>query len=472
MKNLYDVLGVSEDATEVEIKSAFRRLAKETHPDINGNNPNLIKKFHEITEAYSVLVNPESRSEYNEALNSKLNYDSSQYETEYDYNVFEAKSVNEQIIREYILMIHKQVMPYKDKASRAMMIGLAWLFGGIFVSYFSYTNAMQNGGQYYVLYGAIFFGGIQAVRGLIAYSQINGAVEQTENEMWKAFHDYFSMHSEPTESKYKQTDRYDSNEQSKAAAEEEEEKENIQEQDTQEQDIQEAKSDYDGGINGILWIFASLVLVIIFAIMYNFGQESSKVQEVPDTAKVIELKTVPTVVNDSSLTLSQQEMDTLIKTIDYSKATRFISSSYRGKDIQRLANIFKGRGYKIKNYDSSNPRELIAVIAHYQMINRLEIDGMAGPNTMNTLAIEIAKESVGNNVNISIKADKYIQKKYGWTAEKVETFTYFVAFEFDYDSDRSNGYYLFGYEVNMVSEKVSEMEGEIYEKYRNLGYLD
>jgi curved DNA-binding protein CbpA len=252
MKNLYDVLGVSGDATEFEIKSAFRRLAKQTHPDINGNNPNLIEKFHEITEAYSVLVNPESRSEYNEALYSKSNHDSSQYETEYDYMGFETKDANEQIIREYILMIHKQVMPYKDKASRAMMIGLAWLFGGIMVSYYSYTSAIQNGGQYYVLYGAIIFGGIQAVRGLIAYSQINGAVEETENEMWKAFHDYFSMHSEPTEAKYKQTDRYDSNEQSQAAEEEEKEeekedekedekeKENIQEQDTQEVNL-----DYD-----------------------------------------------------------------------------------------------------------------------------------------------------------------------------------------------------------------------------------
>jgi hypothetical protein len=206
--------------------------------------------------------------------------------------------------------------------------------------------------------------------------------------------------------------------------------------------------------------------------MYNFGQNSPNIQEVPETAKSIESKVVPTVVKDQRLTLSQPEMDTLIKTFDYSKATRFISNNYKGKDLHRLATIFKDRGYGIKKYDSSNLRELIAVIAHYQMINRLEIDGMAGPNTMSTVAIEIAKESVGSNVNVSIKADKYIQKKYGWTAEKVEIFIYFVAFEFDYDSDRSDGYYLFGYEVNMVNEKVVEMEGEIYEKYRNLGYLD
>ncbi len=60
----YKVLGVTSDASSAEIKSAFRRLARETHPDANPDNPEAEAKFRAVAEAYEVLSDPEKRQRY------------------------------------------------------------------------------------------------------------------------------------------------------------------------------------------------------------------------------------------------------------------------------------------------------------------------------------------------------------------------------------------------------------------------
>lgn len=60
----YDRLGVSRDASEAEIKKAFRRLARELHPDVNGHDPEAEEKFKAAAEAYEVLSDPERRATY------------------------------------------------------------------------------------------------------------------------------------------------------------------------------------------------------------------------------------------------------------------------------------------------------------------------------------------------------------------------------------------------------------------------
>jgi len=64
-KSYYDVLGVPKTATDAEIKSAFRKLAKKYHPDIN-KEPGAEEKFKEIGEAYAVLSDPDKRKQYDQ----------------------------------------------------------------------------------------------------------------------------------------------------------------------------------------------------------------------------------------------------------------------------------------------------------------------------------------------------------------------------------------------------------------------
>jgi len=63
-KNPYTLLGVSKSATEKEIKSAYRKLAKTLHPDVNKDNPKAEERFKEVTAAYNLLSNPDLRRQY------------------------------------------------------------------------------------------------------------------------------------------------------------------------------------------------------------------------------------------------------------------------------------------------------------------------------------------------------------------------------------------------------------------------
>ena len=65
-KDYYKILGVPENATEEDIKRAYRRLAKKYHPDFNPNDPNAEEKFKEISEAYAVLSDPKARAQYDQ----------------------------------------------------------------------------------------------------------------------------------------------------------------------------------------------------------------------------------------------------------------------------------------------------------------------------------------------------------------------------------------------------------------------
>jgi len=64
-RDYYEILGVQRGATDQEIKSAYRKLALQYHPDRNPNNPDAEEKFKECSEAYTVLADSEKRELYN-----------------------------------------------------------------------------------------------------------------------------------------------------------------------------------------------------------------------------------------------------------------------------------------------------------------------------------------------------------------------------------------------------------------------
>src|SRR4051812_47375313 len=62
-RDFYEILGVSRDAGREEVQQAYRRLARQNHPDVN-KDPGAEERFKEINEAYSVLSDPETRKRY------------------------------------------------------------------------------------------------------------------------------------------------------------------------------------------------------------------------------------------------------------------------------------------------------------------------------------------------------------------------------------------------------------------------
>ena len=65
-RDYYEVLGVSKDASAEELKKAFRKQAKQYHPDLNPGDKTAEAKFKEVNEAYEVLSDPAKRQRYDQ----------------------------------------------------------------------------------------------------------------------------------------------------------------------------------------------------------------------------------------------------------------------------------------------------------------------------------------------------------------------------------------------------------------------
>ena len=68
MSTLYHDLGLNEGASHEQVKSAFRRLARRFHPDVNAGNVGAEQRFKEVSRAYETLADPNAREEYDRAL--------------------------------------------------------------------------------------------------------------------------------------------------------------------------------------------------------------------------------------------------------------------------------------------------------------------------------------------------------------------------------------------------------------------
>ena len=65
-RDYYEVLGLNKGASDDELKKAYRKLARQYHPDVNKDNPEAAEKFKELSEAYAILSDPEKKSRYDQ----------------------------------------------------------------------------------------------------------------------------------------------------------------------------------------------------------------------------------------------------------------------------------------------------------------------------------------------------------------------------------------------------------------------
>src|SRR5678809_917367 len=65
-KDYYQILGINKNASEDEIKKAYRKLARKHHPDLNPNDKEAHKKFQQVNEANEVLSDPVKRKKYDQ----------------------------------------------------------------------------------------------------------------------------------------------------------------------------------------------------------------------------------------------------------------------------------------------------------------------------------------------------------------------------------------------------------------------
>lgn len=112
-KNYYDILGVTPDSSNAEVKAAFRSLARKFHPDVN---PDSADKFKDISEAYDILSNPEKRNQYNilngffKTEKTKTSSARAEEQYRYKYSHQEHKNTNQNI--------NSQTKPKKEDFSK------------------------------------------------------------------------------------------------------------------------------------------------------------------------------------------------------------------------------------------------------------------------------------------------------------------------------------------------------------------
>lgn len=87
-KDYYNLLEIEKDASEEDIRIAYRKLAKKYHPDLNKTDPHAKEKFIEIKEAYDTLKDPVKRKTYDQLKNNPQTFDWSDLFRTTDYRTF------------------------------------------------------------------------------------------------------------------------------------------------------------------------------------------------------------------------------------------------------------------------------------------------------------------------------------------------------------------------------------------------
>ena len=113
VKDPYEVLGVSKDASADEIKKAYRKKARENHPDLNPNDPKAAERMNEINEAYDRITNPEKYKASDRRAHRML---------QADMQADRVMAVLAMVVPEG-KALGRQVVLARDIAHRALMVG-------------------------------------------------------------------------------------------------------------------------------------------------------------------------------------------------------------------------------------------------------------------------------------------------------------------------------------------------------------
>lgn len=118
----YEVLGVQKNASDKEIKTAYFNLAKKYHPDTNPGDPNSAKKFQEVSEAYNILSNADSRKNYDFFGNSDFQqrnpFSSHRKDSQYTGNTNYQYYYRNQVSPEEAAKMFQSILKEFEKMSR------------------------------------------------------------------------------------------------------------------------------------------------------------------------------------------------------------------------------------------------------------------------------------------------------------------------------------------------------------------
>lgn len=162
MGDYYGILGVSHSATESEIKTAFRNIAKKCHPDVNGGNKDLTEKFRKAAEAYEVLNDRNSRLAYDEYWSRKSSGDNTSDYFNEDY--MDDVQREAQRTEAHIHAMFESLKDSRKEAVVSIFIGLGCIAAGLIITLGSMWLATEFGGRGIITVGLLICGAIGAIR--------------------------------------------------------------------------------------------------------------------------------------------------------------------------------------------------------------------------------------------------------------------------------------------------------------------
>ena len=180
-EDYYAILGLPRSASEAEIRSAFRNIAEQCHPDVNGGNQASTEQFRKAAEAYEVLSDRNRRAAYdNYCTGSKPSIGASAGYSDYMDGVQEEAARTEAQIHS----LFEQLKTSRKEEVKSCLIGLACLAAGLIITIGSMALAERNGGHFVVTFGLIACGIAGAVRSFRNAMALSSEIAEFKKTFW------------------------------------------------------------------------------------------------------------------------------------------------------------------------------------------------------------------------------------------------------------------------------------------------